>query len=39
MFQFPTKVNKSEQEKLWRLIMKTKFDPNEDFTNSAIKRI
>lgn len=37
--QLPTKVSKSEQEKLWNINNETKFDPNEDFVNSAIKRI
>lgn len=37
--QFPTKCSKSEQEKLWSVNNETKFDPNEDFANSAIKRI
>ncbi|WJG69749.1 DnaJ C-terminal domain-containing protein [Spiroplasma ixodetis] len=37
--QMPNKVTKTEQEKLWNINNETKFDPNEDFVNSAIKRI
>ncbi len=37
--QLPNKVSKAEQEKLWNINNETKFDPNEDFVNSAIKRI
>lgn len=37
--QFPTKITKSEQERLWSINNETKFDPNGDFANNAIKRI
>ena len=37
--QLPNKITKQEQEKLWNINNETKFDPNEDFVNSAIKRI